>query len=271
LAQTVGLTHAQIEQIERAIDSESLPLTPYAAPSAFATLLTDILGRLRQQGFNHPDIAYRTTPIAGGDPVFRPGILSAWKNGKAQPTLESVRGLIRALGRCKGKDGRSLVSQSELESVVSHAGFTAFDIAATTHDIIARIDTATRIKPLLSALRNATDLNVTMAAIDELVANPDNNVAMTSIVPRLKHWENEASPTYPTSDEVQTLLSYYNALLRHNGHVELAASEMDAVVVVAVRDRDQGQRQGFRNRALEHRSTTGRRVISPGFDDGPHR
>lgn len=61
--------------------------------------------------------------------------------------------------------GRPIVSVQQLNALAEGAGLSLRDLDATTHDITARIDGVTRIKPLLTSLRNASDLPVPRSAL----------------------------------------------------------------------------------------------------------
>lgn len=267
LEQVAGLDTPQIDLIERAVGDGVLPLVPDPSPSRFSAQLTDILGRLRTAGIPQTQLAARTVPLGRAEPELLESTLSMWKRGKTNPTLATLRALVKALERCQDRANHPLVTADEIHQLVSAAGFTASDLTATTHDIVARINGATRLKPLLYALRNAADLNVSVPAVDSDTAQGQagNKARLADLV---HSWERDGAANSPSLAQVSELLTRYNRLLRAGGQPELSADEMQRVLEVAQRDRDDGRQRGFRNRLQEHRPYSPRRTIRPDFDGG---
>jgi hypothetical protein len=84
----------------------------------------------------------------------------------------------------------------------------------------------------------------------------------------LTHWENDGSPLVPSVVQVRELLTRYNRLLRAADKAELTEEEMQRVLEVAQRERQEAQQRGFRNRVREHHPRIPRRTIRPDFDGG---
>ncbi len=263
LARFVGLDAARIDLIERAMDDGTLSLQHRRTHSAFSGLLGEFLERLRAGGINQTQLSLRCKPPGVVEPLAQTSI-SAWKNGRAMPTLSSLRALVHGLEQCRPAVA---ITPEEIGSLVSAAGFSPEDLSATTHDVVARIDGSTRLKPLLAALRNAVDLDVPMSAVEGLGGQ---GVAARSGV-QLKEWENESLEGSPSLSQVTDLLSRFNRLLRDKGREELSAEEVQRVMEVAQRHRQYGLVHGFQKRAHEHRPRTPRRTITPDFDTGPSR
>lgn len=270
LERVAGLDPSQINRIEAAVEDGSLHLGQRPQASSFAALLDDVLGRLRAAGVSQRQLSLRTAPPGQSDPDVSPECLSQWKQGKTRPTLASLRALVHGLERCHDRANRPLVTADEIRNLVSAAGFTREDLAATTHDLVARINGATRLKPLLAALRNAADINIPMSAIDSDIArgNSDTEVRLAHL---LQQWESEGRPSIPNPGQVRDILTRYNRLLLAAGKTELAEEEMQKVLEVAQRDRQAGQQHGFLNRLREHHPPTPRRTIRPNLDDGHSR
>lgn len=75
----------------------------------------------------------------------------------------------------------------------------------------------------------------------------------------------------PTPAQVGELLTRYNRLLRAAGTPELTADEIQRVLEVAQRDREDGQQRGFRKRLQEYRPPSPRCIIRPDFDGDQSR
>ena len=270
LEKVAGLSAPQIDLIERAVEDGLLPLVPDPSPSRFSAQLTDILGRLRAAGISQAQLVSRTIPLGQTEMELSEAALSRWKNGRMNPTLATLRGLVNALARCHDGANRPLVTADEIRQLVSAAGFTFDDMSATTHDIVARINGATQLKPLLSALRNAVDLNVSASIVDSDTARGPADDG-TRMVHLLRQWEADGVANSPTLAQVGELLTRYNRPLRAAGTPELTAEEMQRVLEVAQRDREDGQQRGFRKRLQEHRPPSPRRIIRPDFDGDQSR
>jgi hypothetical protein len=270
VAKVAGLDPAQAHCLEAAVDDGILPLTPTPSPSPFSALLGDLLGHLHQAGISQAQLIARTLPLGRTEPALSATTLSMWKQGRTHPTLATLRALAKALEQCQDRAHHPLVTAEEIRQLVSLAGFSLDDLAATTHDIVARINGATRLKPLLSALRNAADLNVAMPALDSETARGHAGKD-ARLAPLLKNWECEGRTNSPSLAQVGELLTRYNRLLRAAGRSELSAEEMQKVLEVAQKDREDGQQRGFVKRAHERHPPSPRRTIRPDWDDGQGR
>jgi len=271
LTEVIGLTPAQSDVIESAVEDGTLPLRNKSLPTAYSTLLTETLDRLDACGITQEQLAHRTTPRGGTETELNKSIISMWKHAKSHPTLASLRSLIRGLEQCHDQLHRCLVSPEEIRQLTIAAGFSADELTATTHDIVARIDDRTRLKPLLSALRNAADLSVPTSAVDRPEAHSRRTTDTHRIVSLVKTWERIAAPETPTPEQVRDLLKRYNRLLHANGQDMLTPSEIQKVVVVARRDHPAQLPAGFRRITLQHTPLSPRRHITPDLDDGPTR
>jgi transcriptional regulator with XRE-family HTH domain len=271
LAKVVDLTPAQSGVIESAVEDGTLPLGKKSLPSAFSTLFTGILARITAYGITQEQLALCAVSYSGNESPLGKSTISMWKNGKSHPTLVSLRSLIRALEECHDQLHRPIISPEEIQQLVLAAGFSVDDLTATTHDIIARIDDRTRLKPLLSELRNAADLSVPTSAVDRTEAQSRRAAESHRLISRVKKWEREAAPETPTPEQVRDLLKRYNRLLHVDGHEKLSASEIQKVVVVARRERPAPLPAGFRRITLQHTPLSPRRPITPDLDDGPTR
>lgn len=264
LARFVGLDAAQIDLLERAVDDDTLSLQRRKTHSAFSGLLGELLERLRAGGINQKQLGLRCKPPGAVEPQLSRATISSWGLGKSMPTLSSLRALVHGLERCRPEVA---ITPEEIGNLVSAAGFSPEDLSATTHDVVARIDGTTRLKPLLAALRNAVDLDVPMSA----VAGLGGQGAAVRSAPQLQAWESESDPNSPSLSQVADLLSRYNRLLQDKGREELSDEEVQRVMEVAQRHRQDGLAHGFLKRAHEHRPPTQRRTITPDFDSGPSR
>ena len=271
LGKVAGLTDGQLDQIEAAVDDGTLPLSPRAFPSRFSKHFSEIVERLWSFDISNRELESKSILIGQTEPLFSSVTVSSWKSGKARPTLSAFRGLIVSLERCFDKAGARIVADDEINSLIAEAGFTSKELTATTHDFIAEIDDKTRIKPLLASLRNAVDLNVIMSAVDDPDLKASLGVPSNDLLSMMKHWENEASPTFPTNVEVHDLLARYNYLLRAKGEPELNADEIQRVADLAQRERDEVQRQGFLKKAISQRPQASRRILSPDIGEVPSR
>lgn len=257
LARAAGLSPSQIGRIEAAVEDGSLAINARRTHSQFSALLGELLERLRAVNISQRQLIMRTVPVGETEPRVSEGTLSGWKHGIVEPTLSTLRALAHGLERC-----HPVVTKEEIGSVVSAAGFSVDDLAATTHDIISRIDDSTRLKPLLTALRNAADLDVPMSLASDGVRNFEA---------RLKDWESKFQPGIPLQSELRDLLECYNHLLRKKGETGLSEEEIQRVMEVAQRDREDGLARGFQKRAREIHPILPRSAITPDFDGGPSR
>lgn len=267
LEHVIGLDSAQINAIETAVENGTLQLGRRPRHSHFSAQLADILDRLRLAGITQTQLALRTTPLGGTEPELSQSTMSNWKTGRSHPTQAALRVLAAALEQCRDRANCPLVSADDIRHLVSAAGFSLDELTATTHDIVAQIDGATRLKPLLSALRNAADLSVPLSAIDSDTARG----AGDCMAHLLHAWEWNGSGNLPTPDQVVEIASRYNRLLRAGGKTMLTDDELGRIVDVARRNRQEEQESGFLQRALERHPPSSRRTISPDFDDGVSR
>jgi hypothetical protein len=257
LARAVGLSPEHIHQIQTAVEDGTLPLRRRLHTSTFSTLLNDFLERLHSNHISVRELARRSVPVGQTEPTVHHATISGWKRGRGNPTLSPLRGLVCGLERCQ-----RLVTPSEISELVSAAGFTQEDLVATTHDIVNAIGDTTRLKPLLVKIRNAADLDVPTSILS------DEGDGLAVLV---KDWENERNANSPSPSQARELLGRYNRVLRDKGEQELDSQEIEKIMTVANRDRQEGLEKGFLNRAQQHRPRVARRAITPDFDDGPNR
>jgi hypothetical protein len=270
LARSAGLDSAQTDRIEAAIEYGLMPLSHSATCTPFSALFKELLARLRAAGISQVRLVSHSTPPGRTEPDLSASCISSWKTGRSRPTVAGLRGLVRALDRCREPGGEPLVTPEEVRNLVRLAGFSIEELAATTHDVVARINEDTRLKPLLSAIRNAADLSVPTSVLS--AASSQNGADAEQRQWRmLKDWENEGSDTSPNPTQVRGLLEHYNRLLFAKGHPQMTVAEIDKVIAVAERDREDGRKRGFRKRAAEYHPLLPRRTITPDFDGGPTR
>lgn len=255
LARALGLNDDQIALIETAIENGQLEIGPRIRPSTFSRLFDDLASRLRDNGITLRDLSTRSVPLGGDTPAVAPTTLSNWRTGRSQPSLSAFRGMVRVLERFQ-----NTVSQSEIEQLIKASGFSPAELSATTHDIVAQINGETRLKPLLANLRNASDLDV-----------PQSLVEGNHTYKNISSWESDALPDYPSQAHLLELLELYNSILRDKGQQELSVEEIQRVMTVGERDREEGVARGFMKRARDHKPPTARRTIRPDFDSGPSR
>ncbi len=271
LAEVVGLTPAQSAAIESAVEDKTLLLGKKPLPSAFSSLFTEILEKIATFGITQQQLVQSAVSYCGNEPALSKATISMWKNGKNKPTLASLRSLICTLEECRDQLYRPIVSPEEIQQLVSAAGFSADDLTATTHDIIARIDETTRLKPLLSALRNAADLSVPPSAVDRAEAQPDRTIGSHRLVSRVNKWESSCAPEIPKPEQLRGLLERYNRLLQANGQAQLSDAEIQKVVAVAEREHPASLSAGGRKITLKHTPLAARRPITPDLDDSRSR
>ena len=270
LYRVLDLANDQIRYLEDGIEAGRIPLRRYCQVTPFSRLFDEILARLAAAGIS----ADRLTRMTKAQPTERQGIesssvISHWRHGKATPTLVSLRHLAGALRRC-GKAGHRLVSDQEIEALVQAAGFTSEDLAATCHDVIARITEQTRIGPLLSAIRNASDVSAPLSAVTIMDRSVPPRFIKLPSESRITQWECESRDCYPTKEQVRELLDRYNLILKEKGHDLMTDREIDQVIAVA--DRDCKRRQELPREVRRNQQAPTRRLPpSPLFDDGPGR
>ena len=257
LGKAVGLSPEQITQVETAVENGTLALGPRLYTSTFSTLLSELIDRLRSNHVSTKELARRSTPLGETEPGLCHTTISSWKYGRSKPTLSALRGLVHALEHCQ-----PLVTSAEIVALISAAGFTREDLVATTHDVVSVIDETTKLKPLLGNLRNAVDLNVPTTFLKD----DDNNYDVL-----VRNWENEADAKSPSPSQARELLDRYNRILRDKGEQELNSQEIEKIMSVVNRDRQEGLEKGFVKRAQQHRPPAARRAITPDFDDGRKR
>jgi hypothetical protein len=103
-----------------------------SSPTRFSAQLSEILGRLRVAGITQLQLVTRTIPLGHSEPEFSNTALSLWKHGRANPTLTNLRALVTTLERCRYGVNRPLVTADEIRQLVTAAGFTLDDLAATS-------------------------------------------------------------------------------------------------------------------------------------------
>ena len=250
LAQVAGLTPAQCAAIESAVEDKTLPLRR-PVRSAFSTLFSEILEKLATYGITQQQLAQRAVSYCGNEPALSRTTISMRKNCKNRPTLASLRSLICTLEECHDQLYRPIVSPEEIQQLRSAAGFSADDLTVTTHDIVGHIDETTRLKPLLSALRNAADLSVPPSAVDRAEAQPDHTIGTHRLVSRVNKWESSCAPEIPKPEQLRDLLERYNRLLQANGQAQLSDAEIKKVVAVAEREHPASLSAGGRRITLK--------------------
>jgi hypothetical protein len=144
-------------------------------------------------------------------------------------------------------------------------------MTATTHDIVARIDGATRLKPLLMALRHAVDINAARSVVRDIPAEGDLSEEQAGRRAQLEAWERDGTSASPTPSQVRDILTRYNNLLQEKGLQELIPAEIDRILQVAQRDREDGMERGFQKRAHQHSPPSPRTKLRPDLEDGPGR
>ncbi|HVX13348.1 MAG TPA: hypothetical protein VHC22_19340 [Pirellulales bacterium] len=255
LARAVGLTDDQTSLIETAIDNGQLQLGKRIRKSSFSTLFDDLLSHLRENRITLQELSDRSIPLGGDTPAFAPTTLSNWRTGRDRPSLSAFRGLVRVLERFQ-----NAVSPAAIEQLINASGFSSAELNDATHDIVARINGETRLKPLLASLRNASDLDVPLSQVQDRHSYKN-----------LSSWELESVPDSPSQAHLLELLELYNSILREKGKQELSAEEIQRVMAVGERDREDGLARGFIKRAHEHRPPVTRRIVTPDLDDGRTR
>jgi transcriptional regulator with XRE-family HTH domain len=271
LTHAAGLTQAQCAAIESAVEDNTLPLRRKPVRSVFSSLFAEILEKIATYGITQQQLAQRAVSYCGNEPALSTATISMWKNGKNKPTLASLRSLICTLEECHDQLYRPIVSPEEIQQLMSAAGFSADDLTATTHDIIARIDETTRLKPLLSELRNAADLSVPPSAVDRAEAQPDHTIGTHRLVSRVNKWESSYAPEIPKPEQLRGLLERYNRLLQANGQAQLSNAEITKVVAVAEREHPASLSASGRRVTLKHTPLATRRPITPDLDDSRSR
>lgn len=267
LATVAGLSAAQVQFIEDALENGTLQLAQKKNISPFASRLGELLDRLSECKITQQQLSFRSIPEGQSEPLVSASTLSTWRNGRAGPTLATMRGLIRALERCG-----PVITQDDIEQLRSSSGFATRELLATTHDVIDAIDAGTRIKPLLAAIRNAADIDLPVTAIADRCATANSNPSGSlPLVHKMQAWENESSPKIVSETELRELLNTYNVILRESGRPELIEEEIQRVMAVAERDRAEGLRRGLVQIARDHNPPSARRKITPDFESGPSR
>jgi hypothetical protein len=266
LASGVGLEQDQIAFIEEAIDAGSMSIRKPIEASAFSASFNDIIERLRASQISLAQLAARTgNPLTGESGVI-PQVFSAWKHGRARPTLVNVRALAVGLRNCKDQRGGRLISENEIRLLIETAGFTAHEFTDTSHDVIERINETSHIKPLLRAIRNAADISIPSAA---LPFGSTGGMHLTAGM--VESWESDNAPYYPTGEQARALLQTYNAILRKKAHPPLTDPEIDLVSVVAERDRARWQALPPSQRRPGSTQQGRRQLPSPDLNNGPAR
>lgn len=270
LARVAGLSEAQLQLIETALDEGTLLITSRHGPRRHRSLFSErfgvLLDRLHDHGLSQRQLALQCICPGQSETSVSGPSLSDWRNGHVEPTAASLRGLVHGLRRYASM----IVSEGDIEQLVSAAGFSMQELFATTHDLITDINEQTRLKPLLAAIRNAVDIELPMPAVANRIETADPS-GIRSFQNRLTNWELDGYSKSPTESQVLELLGIYNAILRDKGMPELSPVEIGKVMEVAARDQEDGWRRGFLQRAREHKPPLPRRTITPDFDSGPRR
>jgi hypothetical protein len=227
------LNEGQIWQFEEGIRDGRLSLAQAGQRSPFADRLNAVLNKLRDAGVRGAQFLGHSRATKSDAGFLSPAQLSAWRHGKGgRPTIESLRVLAALLRPHCGPDGT--LDVGEINHLVEAAGFSAADLAATSHDVIVRIDDTTGIKPLLIALRTATDISSPAGAAVGDEPGPRGGM----FYPRentIREWERPGG-RFPNADQVLKLLARYNRVLESKGLSPLTNDEVRMVAEVAERD-----------------------------------
>jgi transcriptional regulator with XRE-family HTH domain len=262
LARAVGLDPAQVERVEAAVAAGNLTIRRRRITTSYSSELHGILERLADAGITQRELVARTGPPDGLPQRLGATTLSAWKHGVVTPSVSRLRALVRGLERCG-----DVITGDDIDRLVAAAASSRAELDATTHELIAGINHKTRLKPLLSALRNAADLDVPVSA----VAGTDPATAQRAYKSQVESWENDAQPAYPTGPQLLDLLARYNRLLAELDRPLLTAAEIERVAEVGRRDREAALAEGLKTRARKDRPTSRRLPPTPDFGDGPAR
>jgi len=263
-----GLEDGQIASIEKEITTGTIPLGFARRTTPFAAALHSILDRLAGQGVTLTQLALRSARqhAPAAIPVSQTN-LSAWRYGRELPTLASLRALTEVLRQFGPGQLTDPVMPAEIDGLLIASGFHPRDLTDTTHQIIARIDEQTRIKPLLRALQSAPDTCLPPKEVHR--HGTELGYEMPS-VDMLRKWE-ESGQTYPTGERVRNLLLIHNCLIRQNGFLPLSEEEIGKVVAVGERDYANWQSRSHVEKLAEQRKPlAGRRPPSPSFDSSEH-
>jgi hypothetical protein len=272
LARAAGLDEGQVRAVEEGIEAGSIPLGRRGDPTPFARCFDDILRRLAGLGISARQVSLRTADDSRGVAACSGGTLSVWRVGKQQPTLESLRRVLRALGSFTGSQGGPLVPPDELERLARLAGFTPQDLTATSHQVVAGITGRTTPKQLLDALRNSTDISLTQESAAELYSRRPDPDGSQITYPVIGTWEKE-SRQHPSPAQVRRLLEAYNDSLAERRLPPLTGYEIDRVMEVAARDHTRWEQLSHAEKLKQAGRKPSRERLSSSFgpEAGPGR
>ena len=262
-----GLEEVQIAAIEDGIATGTIPLGFTRRRTAFAAALASILDKLRSHKIPLAELAHRSVRlhVPGGDAILQTN-LSAWRHGREQPTLAKLRSLTAVLRQLGHEDSSGPVTPAEIDSLLAAGGFRPEQLTDTTHDIIARIDEQTLIKPLLRALQLAIDTSRPMEEVHQRGAELGHTMPSVDM---LRKWE-ESGLAFPTGEQVRNLLQIHNHMIRQNGFPSLSEEEIAKVVAVAERDHVRWQALSHTEKLAERRPHPRRQPPSAFFDGVEH-
>jgi hypothetical protein len=266
LARFAGLTADEAADIEGRLDDGRMQILPERKEGQFSAVLREFFDRLQAHAITQSDVAARSVDELTGDPGIDKAALSAWKLGKSGISLVSLRSLVRGLEACRDRAGLPIVPPEDITRLIEAAGFSPSQLSATTHDIVNAIDETTRIKPLLVAIRNASDLSVTAATVDQLDEEQPQQPPQERLLHRLNTWENESKAYYPTVPQTKALLERYNVILAGKGQQPLDRDEIRKVVEVAERDYAARHDPTHAETVQQSRRPSSRSPISPNFE-----
>ena len=231
LAHYVGLDDSHIASIEDGIESGAIPMGFARRQNLFTGAFIPIMDKLAAQGVTQLQVALSSAQqaIPGGS-VVTGSELSMWRHGRIQPTLPKLRTFAAALRQFGPNRLRDPVTPADLDHLIAAGGFRPDQLTATTHDIIARINEDTRIKPLLRDLQSAVDTSLQVEEVHRRGTALGYDVPTVSV---LIDWERSGGTTYPSGQQIRDLLHLYNHLIREKGFSPLSEEETSKVVAVA--------------------------------------
>src|SRR5262249_18597832 len=160
--------------------------------SPFAHILDRLLHKLAGQKISSRQLAFLCSQqrVRGDSPVNH-SELSAWRRGRHAITLPKLRSVAAGLDYLALQRLPDPLMPEQIPSLIPAAGFRRHELTDSSHDIIANIHDRTEIKPLLRAIRQATDLAIPTTLYGDF----------------LQAWERPGrSSTQPTPQQVDDLL-----------------------------------------------------------------
>ncbi len=225
----LGLDKQQAVMLDGYYGRERL-MTACVAPkdegrrSPFNAKLDEILTKLSAQKISSVQIAERSRdPASGVLRIHRP-YLTQWRN-TITPTLFNMRVLIEVLN-AYAKEGIAC-TEMDVQELVELSPYTQQQLNNTSHDVIANIRRGTPIKDVLKAIRNASDIGM---SVDDIfrIDIPSAQPAVRITANDVERWENKEAAT-PNETQVRELLRRYNFVLALKGNPTLHDSQIDRV------------------------------------------